>query len=67
MIEAGIMFMIGLLIGLVLRPKDPELQDQKKMYDTMYKKYIEDIQYYKDLCKWHAERSQNESKTSGSV
>jgi hypothetical protein len=61
MIEAGIMFMIGLLIGLVLRPKDPELQDQKKMYDIMYKKYAEDVQYYKDLCKWHVDQKRADS------
>ncbi len=59
MTEIGLAFIIGFMIGLVMRPKDKDLKEQQEIYNTMYKKYAEDIQYYKDLCKWHAERKQN--------
>jgi len=62
MTEIGLAFIIGFMIGLVMRPKDKDLKEQQEIYNTLYKKYAEDIQYYKDLCKWHAERNQNGNK-----
>jgi len=63
MTEIGIAFFIGFMIGLVMRPKDKDLKEQQEIYNTLYKKYAEDIQYYKDLCKWHVEqRNQNGNK-----
>jgi len=54
--EIGLAFMIGFLVGLVMRPKDPELQQQTEMYNLTYQKYEKEIAYYKDLCKWHVEQ-----------
>ena len=63
MTEIGLAFIIGFMIGLVMRPKDKDLKEQQEIYNTLYKKYAEDIQYYKDLCKWHVEqRNQNGNK-----
>ena len=61
--EIGIMFFIGFMIGLVMRPKDKDLQEQKEIYDNKLSEYQNEIQYYKDLCKWHVEqRKQNGNK-----
>jgi len=56
MTEIGLAFMIGFIVGLIMRPKDKDLEEQQQIYNTMYKKYAEDVQYYKDLCKWHVEQ-----------
>ena len=59
MTEIALSFFIGFLIGLVMRPKDKDLQEQTEIYNRAYQKYKEEIQYYKDLCKWHVERKHN--------
>ena len=68
MIDFGIGFIIGLMIGLVLKPKDKDLVEQQAIYDKRIAQYEIDIAYYKELCHWHVEqRKTNESKTSGSL
>jgi hypothetical protein len=59
MTEIGLAFMIGFIIGLVMRPKDKDIAEQQEIYNTMYKKYAEDVQYYRELCKWHVEQRKN--------
>ena len=56
MIDIGLAFMIGFLIGLVMRPKDKDMLDDVLERNEKYRKYEEEIQYYKDLCKWHVEQ-----------
>ena len=56
MTEIGIAFFIGFMLGLVMRPKDKDLEEQQAIYDSKLKQYEGSIQYYKNLCKWHAER-----------
>ncbi len=63
MTELGLAFMIGFIVGLVMRPKDKDLEEQQQIYNTMYKKYAEDVQYYKDLCKWHVEQRKQNGQT----
>ncbi len=58
MIEIGIAFFIGLMIGLILKPKDKDLIEQQAIYDKKVIQYEIDLAYYKQLCKWHAERAQ---------
>ena len=63
MTETGIAFIIGFLIGLVMRPKDKDLKEQQEIYDKKVIQYEIDIAYYKQLCKWHVEqRNQNGNK-----
>jgi len=65
MIEIGLAFFIGFLIGLVMRPKDKNIQEQKEIYDNKLFEYRKDVEYYKDLCKWHVEqRKINEQSKS---
>ena len=60
--------LIGFMVGLFIKPKDKDLKEQQEIYNTMYKKYEQDIQYYKDLCKWHVEqRKQNEHSSTGGL
>ena len=62
MIEIGLAFMIGFIVGLVMRPKDKDLEEQQEIYDNKIFEYQKEIEYYKDLCKWHVEqRKKNES------
>jgi hypothetical protein len=62
MTELGLAFMIGFIIGLVMRPKDKDLEEQQEIYDNKVFEYQKEIEYYKDLCKWHVEqRKKNES------
>ena len=56
MTEIGLAFMIGFLIGLVMRPKDRDLQEQQEIFDKKEKQYDRDIAYYKQLCAWHVEQ-----------
>jgi hypothetical protein len=56
MIDIGIAFFIGLMIGLVLKPKDKDLKEQQEIYDKKIIQYEIDIAYYKELCKWHVEQ-----------
>lgn len=68
MTEIGLAFMIGFLIGLVMRPKDKDIKEQVDMYNRTYQKYEKEIEYYKNLCNWHVEqqRKMNEQKTENS-
>jgi hypothetical protein len=56
MIDIGLAFMIGFLVGLVMRPKDKDMLDDALERNEKYRKYEEEIKYYKDLCKWHVEQ-----------
>jgi len=56
MTEIALMFMIGFLVGLVMRPKNKDLQEQIKIYNRTYQKYEKEIKYYKELCSWHVEQ-----------
>jgi hypothetical protein len=58
MTEIALSFFIGFLVGLVMRPKDPDVQEQYTLYDRQIKAQEETIQYYKDLCKWHVEQKE---------
>lgn len=63
MIDIALAFFIGFIVGLVMRPKDKDLQEQQTIYEARYKEYEEKISYYKDLCKWHVEqRKVNDQK-----
>lgn len=61
MIDIGIALIIGLMIGLWLKPKDKDLAEQQAIYDKKIIQYEIDLAYYKQLCKWHVERM-NERK-----
>ena len=61
MIDIGLAFMIGFLIGLVIKPKDKHLQEQQAIYDKKVIQYEIDIAYYKELCKWHVEQKRADS------
>jgi uncharacterized membrane-anchored protein YhcB (DUF1043 family) len=62
MTEIGLAFMIGFIVGLVMRPKDKDLEEQQEIYDNKLNQYAKDLSYYKGLCKWHVEqRRKNES------
>ena len=56
MTEIGLAFIIGFMIGLVMRPKDKDLEEQKAIYDKKVIQYEIDLQYYKQLCRWHVEQ-----------
>jgi hypothetical protein len=60
MIDIGLAFIIGFLIGLVIRPKDKDLEEQKEIYDSKVFEYRKEIEYYKDLCHWHVEQRKKE-------
>ena len=57
MTEIGLAFIIGFMIGLVIKPKDKDLQEQQNIYDKKVIQYETDIAYYKQLCKWHVEKN----------
>jgi hypothetical protein len=59
--EIGLTFMIGFLVGLVMRPKDKDLEEQLAIYNRKYQKYEEELTYYKNLCKWHVEQKRADS------
>ena len=58
MIDIGLAFMIGFLIGLVMRPKDKDVINDTMERNEKYRKYEEEIRYYKELCKWHVEQKE---------
>ena len=60
MTEIALSFFIGFLIGLIMRPKDKDIKEQIDLYNQKYQEYEDKIKYYKDLCKWHVERKQND-------
>jgi hypothetical protein len=51
------------MIGLVMRPKDKDLAEQKEIYDNKLFEYQKEIEYYKDLCKWHVEQRKQNGQT----
>jgi len=59
MTELGLAFMIGFIVGLIMRPKDKDLEEQQAIYDNKVFEYQKEIEYYKDLCKWHVEQRKN--------
>jgi hypothetical protein len=59
MTEIALSFFIGFLIGLVMRPKDPNIKEQTDIYNRKYQEYEDEIKYYKDLCHWHVEQRKN--------
>ena len=62
MTELGLAFMIGFIIGLVMRPKDKDLEEQQEIYDNKIFEHRKEIEYYKQLCHWHVEqRKKHES------
>jgi uncharacterized membrane-anchored protein YhcB (DUF1043 family) len=63
MTELGLAFMIGFIVGLVMRPKDKDLEEQQEIYDNKVFEYQKEIEYYKDLCKWHVEQRKNNGQT----
>jgi len=66
MTEISLSFFIGFLIGLVMRPKDKDVQEDYALYNRQIKAHEETIQYYKDLCKWHVEQRKNYGQTKNS-
>jgi len=62
MIEIGLAFTIGLMIGLVLKPKDKDLAEQQAIYDKRLIQYEIDLAYYKQLCHWHVERMKEKNE-----
>ena len=66
MIDIGLAFFIGLMIGLVLKPKDKDLKEQQEIYDKKLIQYEIDLAYYKQLCHWHVERRKENDQTKSS-
>ena len=64
MIEIGLAFTIGLMIGLVLKPKDKDLAEQQAIYDKKLIQCHIDLVYYKELCKWHADRANEHNRSN---
>ena len=56
MTEIALAFFIGFLIGLVMRPKDQDVVNDTMERNEKYRKYEEEIKYYKDLCQWHVQQ-----------
>ena len=63
MIEFVLGFMVGFVIGLYVKPKDKDLVEQQRIYDEKLAKYEQDLHYYKDLCKWHVDRANEQRQT----
>jgi uncharacterized membrane-anchored protein YhcB (DUF1043 family) len=63
MIDIGIAFFIGFMVGLIMRPKDEDLKEQQEIYDNKLLEYRKAIEYYKDLCKWHVEQRKQNGQT----
>lgn len=59
MTEIALAFFIGFLVGLVMRKKDQDVVNDTMERNEKYRKYEEEIKYYKDLCKWHVEQRNN--------
>lgn len=63
--ELLLCFFIGFIVGaLANRSKDD--REQQALYDRQIKAHEETIQYYKNLCKWHVERNQNDKEKENS-
>ena len=63
MTELGLAFMIGFIVGLVMCPKDKDLEKQQEIYDNKIFEHRKEIEYYKDLCKWHVEQRKKNDET----
>lgn len=67
MTEIFIAFLVGALLGYWSRPKNPELEEQKAIYEKRIIECVTDIVYYKQLCQWHVEqRKKHDQETKGS-
>ena len=58
MTEIALAFFIGFLVGLVMRKKDQDVVNDTMERNEKYRKYEEEIKYYKDLCHWHVEQKE---------
>jgi hypothetical protein len=55
MIDLIIALVIGIVLGLLLKKEQkPPLVD---ILQKQVEHYEKEVAYYKDLCKWHAERN----------
>jgi len=54
--EIAIAFFIGFMVGLYIKPKNKDLAEQQEIYDNKVFEYQKEIEYYKNLCKWHVEQ-----------
>jgi hypothetical protein len=59
MIELLFALFIGIIIGYLLK-KEPKPIDGDGLTNQI-EHYEKELKYYKDLCKWHAERKKNET------
>ena len=66
MIDIFIAFVAGALAGHWAGPKDPELEEQKAIYEKKIEGYVTEIVYYKQLCQWHVERAKEYDKEKDS-
>jgi hypothetical protein len=57
MMDILLAFLIGMGVGVLTRPKNVSLEEQKAIYEKKITQYEMDIAYYKELCKWHVERN----------
>jgi hypothetical protein len=58
MTDIFLAFLFGVLMGYIARPKDKDIEEQQAIYTMMYKKYSEDVKYYKYLCHWHVQQKE---------
>ncbi len=56
MIDYIIGSIVGFMVCLILYPRGKDEQEQRRVYEERYQQYEKEIQYYKDLCKWHVEQ-----------
>jgi len=63
MIDFALGFMVGFVIGLYVKPKDKDLVEQQRIYDEKVKEHEININYYRELCKWHVERANEQRQT----
>ena len=56
MLDLLIALLLGVVIGYAVRPRDEDFEAQRRMYDQKARDYVAEIEYYKNLCKWHVER-----------
>jgi hypothetical protein len=59
MTDILIAIIFGLVTGYCAHPRDKDNEEQQRIYDERVKQLQDEIQYYKNLCKWHVERNKN--------
>jgi len=62
MTDILIAIIFGIITGYCARPRDKDYVEQQRIYDERIKQLQDEIHYYKNLCKWHAERNKNGNK-----